>query len=149
SSSAPPAPASGTSTVSTQQIDGQGSVLVDASGHTLYASDQETAAGKVLCTSGCTSFWSPLTVMGGAPTGSSVQGDLGVVTRPDGTKQVTLDGKLLYTFSEDGPGEVNGEGFQDAFGGQTLTWHVVHPDGSTGTTGSTGQSGNGTGPYGY
>jgi predicted lipoprotein with Yx(FWY)xxD motif len=100
----------------------------------------------VLCTGACESFWMPLTVDSGAPTGSSVSGELGVAERPDGTRQVTLDGKLLYSFVEDDPGQVTGDGFEDAFDGQTLTWHVVHPDGSTGST-----SGGTTtiGPFGY
>lgn len=129
-------------TVSTQEIGDAGDVLVDSEGRALYAADQETAAGMVLCTEGCTSFWEPLTVSGGAPTADSVSGDLGVVERPDGSSQVAVDGKLLYSFVEDEPGEVTGDGFEDAFDGQTLTWHVVHADGSTGDTTTTG-------PFGY
>ena len=135
----------GGATVSTRQIGDRGKVLVDASGQALYASDQETAAGMVLCTDACTSFWTPLIASDGSPTGSSVSGELGVVERPDGARQVTLGGKLLYSFAEDEPGEVTGDGFEDAFEGQTLTWHVLQADGGTGS------SGGGTttpGPYG-
>jgi hypothetical protein len=32
---------------------------------------------------------------------------------------------------EDEPGEVTGDGFSDAFGGQQFTWHVVGADGSS------------------
>jgi predicted lipoprotein with Yx(FWY)xxD motif len=134
-------PAMSSATVATQEIGGD-DVVVDSSDKALYASDQETAAGKVLCMDACTSFWEPLTV-NGAPTGSSVSGKLGVVTRPDGNRQVTLDGKLLYTFVQDQPGEVTGDGFEDAFGGQTLRWHVVHPDGTTGSTGTSSSGGLG------
>jgi predicted lipoprotein with Yx(FWY)xxD motif len=128
-------PATNATTVSVREIGDDGAVLVDAAGRALYAADQETAAGMVLCTEGCTSFWEPLTVSTGPPTGSSVSGELGVVERPDGSRQVTLDGKLLYSFVEDEPGEVTGDGFEDAFDGQTFTWHVVHADGSTGSEG--------------
>ncbi len=133
---------SGTATVSAQDIGDQRAVLVDSAGNALYASDQETAAGMVLCNAGCTSFWTPLTVSG-SPTGGSISGTLDVVTRPDGSKQVALDGKLLYSFAKDQPGKVAGDGFEDAFNGQTLTWHVVHADGSTGS------SGGGTATPGY
>ncbi|HSC90205.1 MAG TPA: hypothetical protein VLB86_00975 [Gaiellaceae bacterium] len=137
------APAAGSATVSTQELGDEGAVLVDSAGRALYAADQETATGMVLCEEGCTSFWKPLTVRGGSPTGS-VSGELGVVERPDGPRQVALDGKLLYSFVQDQPGEVTGDGFEDAFDGQTLTWHVVHADGSKGS------SDRGTsGPLGY
>jgi predicted lipoprotein with Yx(FWY)xxD motif len=130
-------PRTNTATVSTQEIGDNGEVLVDSEGRALYTADQEIEAGNmVLCTEACTTFWEPLTMESGSPTGSAVSGELGVVERPDGARQVTLDGKLLYTFVEDGPGEVTGDGFEDAFDGQTLTWHVVHADGSAGSPSS-------------
>ena len=135
-------PAAG-KTVASREIGDQGAVVVDSAGRALYAADQETDAGMVLCLEGCTSFWEPLTVSG-SPTGSSISGELGVVERPDGGRQVTLDGKLLYSFVEDEPGEVTGDGFEDAFDGQTLTWRVVHADGGTGSSGD-----DSTGPFGY
>ena len=139
-------PAMNAATVSTRAIGDKGTVLVDSAGKALYATDQETAAKMVLCTTGCTSFWKPLTVSGGAPSGDPVSGKLGVVRRPDGSRQVTVNGKLLYSFTGDQPGEVSGDGFRDAFGGQAFTWHVVHPAGSTGSSG-TGQTSSG--PLGY
>jgi predicted lipoprotein with Yx(FWY)xxD motif len=142
-SPAPAAPAANSATVSAQEIEDAGEVLVDSEGRALYAADQEIAAGMVLCTDGCTSFWEPLTVSGGAPTGDDVSGELSVVERADGARQVAVSGKLLYTFVEDEPGEVTGDGFEDAFDGQTLTWRVVHADGSTGSTADT------SGPLGY
>jgi predicted lipoprotein with Yx(FWY)xxD motif len=140
--SAAPASSSGgsTATVSSEDIGSAGRVLVDSSGQALYASDQE-ANGNVLCTGACLSFWKPLTVGGATPTGASVPGSLGTEQRPDGTKQVTYDGKLLYTFTEDQPGEVTGDGFSDAFAAQQFTWHVVHADTRQDSTGSTGSSG--------
>ncbi len=140
------APAAGAATVSSREIAGEGAVLVNSTGHALYASDQENAAGKVLCTGACTSFWMPLTVAKGSPTGRSVSGELGVVSRPNGSRQATLDGKLLYSFTQDSPGKVTGNGFEDAFGGQMFTWHVVHADGNTGSSGGNATT---TGPYGY
>jgi predicted lipoprotein with Yx(FWY)xxD motif len=120
-----------TKTVSVKQVDGAGSVLVASDGQALYASDQETH-GKVLCTGACNSFWQPL-VVSHAPTGTSLDSKLGLVQRPDGKKQVTYRGKLLYSFTQDQPGQVKGDGFKDAFGGQQFTWHVVHADASAGS----------------
>jgi predicted lipoprotein with Yx(FWY)xxD motif len=140
--------ASNAPTVSSKDISNAGSVLVDSSGQALYASDQETG-GKVLCTDACLSFWTPLTIKAGAPSGSSLPGKLGVVKRPDGTRQVTYNGKLLYSFTQDQPGEVSGDGFKDAFGGQQFTWHVVHTSGGSSSSGSGGGGGTSPSPYSY
>jgi predicted lipoprotein with Yx(FWY)xxD motif len=119
------APNTSGQTVSVEEIGDAGPVLVDSSGQALYTSDEETAAGRVLCTDACESFWIPLTADEGAPSGGPVADDLGVVQRPDGSRQVTYEGVPLYSFSEDGPGEVTGDGFADAFDGQPFTWHVA------------------------
>ena len=52
------------------------------------------------------------------------------IKRPDGTRQVTYDGRPLYRFTEDGgAGKVTGDGFKDSFGGTKFTWHAVTTDG--------------------
>jgi predicted lipoprotein with Yx(FWY)xxD motif len=129
SSDTSPAAQSGddTATVSVEELGDSGRVLVDSAGKALYAADEE-ADSSVVCTGACTSFWIPLTIDGGAPSGNSLPSELGVVEREDGTRQVTFDGKRLYTFVEDEPGEVTGDGFSDAFDGQQFTWHVVSVD---------------------
>ena len=119
-------------TVQTRQFSGVGRVLVDVSGRPLYASDQETG-GMVRCTGACNSFWRPLTIAQGSPR-ATVAGALGIVTRPDGARQVTYNGTLLYTFSIDSPGKVLGDGFRDAFGGRHFTWHVVREVGTAGSS---------------
>jgi predicted lipoprotein with Yx(FWY)xxD motif len=135
-----PASNAGSATVSARQVNGAGEVLVDSTGHTLYANDQEIGR-MVLCDGACLSFWTPLTVSGGhTPTGKSLTGKLGVATRPNGGKQVTYNGKLLYTFYLDKPGDVRGDGFDDAFGGQQFTWHVVHAD-NTASSSNSGRPG--------
>jgi predicted lipoprotein with Yx(FWY)xxD motif len=118
------APAGGGQTVAVKSIDGIGDVLVDADGKALYASDVESD-GKVHCTDGCTSFWEPLTLDSGTPTAADGVGKLGVIKRADGARQVTADGKLLYTFTEDSAGEVEGNGFADDFDGERFTWNAV------------------------
>jgi predicted lipoprotein with Yx(FWY)xxD motif len=134
----------GNATVSFEDIGDSGRVLVDSAGKALYESDEE-ADGSVVCTDACTEFWEPLTIDSGAPTGD-VSGKLGVTERQDGTRQVTLDGRRLYTFVRDEPGEVTGDGFSDAFDGQQFTWHVV----SIGGASSPSQGGSTSdGPYDY
>jgi predicted lipoprotein with Yx(FWY)xxD motif len=118
------AAAGGGTTVAVKSIDGVGKVLVDSSGKALYASDVE-ADGKVRCTGACTSFWEPLTIDSAKPAAAGDVGTIGVISRPDGAKQVTVDGKLLYTFSEDAPGKVEGDGFADDFDGRHFKWNAV------------------------
>lgn len=125
-------PAMSGQTVSVKDVGDAGRVLVDSSGQALYASDQE-AGGRIMCTDACLSFWKPLTINGGDPHGS-VPGKLGVVQRPDGTRQVTFDGRPVYSFTQEGAGEVTGDRFMDAFDGQQFTWNVVAIGGSDGSS---------------
>ncbi|HKD99336.1 MAG TPA: hypothetical protein VKB69_17295 [Micromonosporaceae bacterium] len=120
------------STVSVRTVNGAGSTLTGADGKTLYFADQE-ANKQIKCTGGCLSFWEPLTVASGmTPTaGSGVTGTLATVHRPDGTVQVTYNGKPLYEFAEDsGPGQAKGNGFADSFNGTDFTWHAATPSGA-------------------
>jgi predicted lipoprotein with Yx(FWY)xxD motif len=137
----------GSQTVSVEQVDGVGDVLVDQSGMALYSPDEE-ADGNVRCIDACEAFWVPLEPGDATPTSEPGVADLGVITRPDGTEQVTADGKPLYTFSEDSAGEVTGDGFSDDFGDQHFTWHAVLADGpsaaSSGATGGAGDAGTNT-----
>jgi predicted lipoprotein with Yx(FWY)xxD motif len=102
-----------------------GKILVDAKGYTLYLLSSE-AGGMVKCQGGCLKIWLPVTLPSGMSkpvAGSGVQGTLGVITRSDGTKQVTDNGYPLYTFVRDAkPGETNGEGIKFPAGG---VWYVV------------------------
>jgi predicted lipoprotein with Yx(FWY)xxD motif len=113
-------------TVSVDEAEGVGPVLVDGDGGALYVSEQESD-GTVRCAADCLEFWIPLEAPAGGPSaGDGVDGELGTVERPDGARQVTYDGKPLYRFSEDGePGQVTGDGLSDEFGGETFTWHAV------------------------
>lgn len=124
-------------TVSVQKLPNVGSVLVDQGGKAVYSSDLE-ASGKVVCNAGCTAFWKPVTIDGGKPTAPAGAGKLGVIKRPDGSMQVTVAGKPLYTFSEDSPGKATGNGFTDDFSGHHFTWHVVTSGGKAATGSGTG-----------
>lgn len=151
------AASTGGSTVSVQSIGGK-SVLVDAKGDALYTNDQDTSS-MIACTGQCTSFWPPLAApTKGQPTSSdaSVQGKLGSVKGSDGSSQVTFNGKPLYTFVQDSPGQVTGDGFSDSFGGTNFHWTVASTGGSSGAaapapapTTTSSSSSSGGGGYGY
>jgi predicted lipoprotein with Yx(FWY)xxD motif len=136
---------SGGATVSVKTIGSAGRVLVDAKGRALYSSDQERR-GMVLCTGSCLSFWQPVTVSGTPTKGGSLAGKLAVVRRPDGGRQVTYNGRLLYSFKLDKAGKVTGDGFKDAFGRQKFTWRVAHPIGVSSAPSTTATT---TTPYHY
>jgi predicted lipoprotein with Yx(FWY)xxD motif len=91
----------------------------------LFEGDKGAASS---CTGACANAWPPVTT-NGAPTvaGGAVSGDLGTITREDGTKQVTYKGHPLYFFSKDGDaGDAYGQGVK-AFGS---SWYVLKPSGS-------------------
>jgi len=93
-------------------------IVVTASGRTLYTLSAEVH-GRFICTKACLATWPPLKV----PAGAKVVGvaKLGVVKRPDGIRQATLNGHPLYLFAGDSrKGDVNGEGFRDVG-----TWHAA------------------------
>jgi predicted lipoprotein with Yx(FWY)xxD motif len=158
--SATPA-SSGGATVSTMSVGSIGNALVDSNGAVLYTNNKDTGS-KVACTGSCAGIWVPLAApSSGQPTSgdASVQAKLGVVKTPDGASQVTYEGKPLYTFVQDSPGQATGNGVTDSFNGTSFTWTVASGGaksaGSTSSTssGNAGSSGTsssgGGGGYGY
>ena len=123
-------------------------LLVDSTGAALYTSEQEKS-GTVMCTGGCTQIWLPLKAPAkGQPTaGDGVSGKVGTVKRPDGTTQVTLDGRPLYRFAEDTEkGKATGDNVSDSFGGQKFTWHA---EGDAKSSSSGGGDSGGSSNYSY
>lgn len=120
---------------------GSSSVLVDSAGMALYSPDGETAT-NVRCTGACAAIWKPLRPGAARLTGSSV------ITRPDGTRQLALAGRPLYTFVQDAPGAINGNGAMDAFGAKQFTWRAIRTGGKAASV-STSQSRGGYGSSGY
>jgi predicted lipoprotein with Yx(FWY)xxD motif len=133
---------SGAESVSVRQLPDVGSVLVDQSGKALYTSNVE-ASGQIVCSGGCSAFWKPVTAA--KPPAGTDAGKLGVIKRPDGSMQLTANGRPLYTFSEDSPGKATGDGFADDFSGHHFVWHVVRSGGKTTDSGQ----GAGGGASGY
>jgi predicted lipoprotein with Yx(FWY)xxD motif len=135
-------------TVATESISGVGDVLVESSGMALYTNDVDTQT-KIVCTNQCAAEWLPLAApTGGQPTSddSAVEDELGTVQRPDGSSQVTFGGLPLYTFAQDSPGEVTGNGFSDSFGGTNFVWTVAGVSGEETPSTTTEQP---SGGYGY
>lgn len=144
----------GSSTVSTKSVGGVGTVLVDSKGDVLYTNNQDTSS-KVVCSGSCNAIWPALMApSSGKPTSSdsSVQSKLGVLKG-----QVTYNGKPLYTFVSDTPGQATGNGAMDSFNGTSFTWSAATTGGSGAaaappaatTTSSNTSSGGSSGGYGY
>ena len=131
--------------VSMSSVDGS-STLADGSGKTLYSADVE-ANGQIKCVDSCTTFWQPLmaTVKQAKQDSTRLGVRFGVVDRPDGETQLTLRGLPLYTFADEGAGQLTGNGFTDDFEGTHFEWSAVGTDGSVAPSPST----NGGGGYGY
>lgn len=96
-------------------------LVAGAGGKTLYTFDNDEA-GVSNCSGDCLTAWPALVgeadrVVGGA----GVEGELGTITRDDGSVQVTYNGWPLYFFAEDAaPGDTNGDGVGEV-------WHLVAP----------------------
>ncbi len=87
-----------------------GKVLVDQKGLALYY-DTANKPKHWACKGACLTIWPPLTLpkgQKGPVAGKGVTG-LGVVSGPSG-RQVTWEGKALYTYVRDGKGKALGQG---------------------------------------
>ena len=112
-------------TIDTGQT-GLGTVLVNTEGRTLYHLTKESAT-NIVCTGPCASLWPPVTVPSGQQpqAGAGVTGTLTVVNRPDGTRQVAVNGYPLYTYSLDQKaGDTKGQGF-------ATVWFALMANGSS------------------
>jgi predicted lipoprotein with Yx(FWY)xxD motif len=89
-----------------------GTVLTGPNGMTLYIHAGDTATSST-CTGSCATAWPPLTATGQATLGPGVAGQLGSVTRDDGTTQVTYNGLPVYYWQADTKaGDVTGDGVE-------------------------------------
>lgn len=100
-----------------------GSVLVDAEGFALYAFTQDSP-GQSSCTGGCAEFWPPAVVEGQPTAGEGLEADfLSTLVRPDGSSQLTYNGRPLYRYqADDGPGITQGQAVNGS-------WYLVDRDG--------------------
>jgi predicted lipoprotein with Yx(FWY)xxD motif len=101
-----------------------GTIVVDGAGMTLYVFDKDVAdSGESTCEGDCLVKWPPVVAESDTPTVDGVTGTVGVITRTDGTNQVTLNGLPLYYWAGDtAAGETTGQAVGDV-------WWVVAPNG--------------------
>ena len=134
-----PAPKA-TGDVISAQSTSLGKILVDGRGRTVYvfANDKMNVS---TCDGACVADWPAVVAPAKLPTSEpGVTGALGTITRSDGTRQVTVAGHPLYTFSGDSAaGQTKGQGITLNGG----LWTVVSPAGAAeknaaGGAGSTG-----------
>ncbi|WP_441247111.1 hypothetical protein [Kitasatospora sp. McL0602] len=113
-----------------------GPIVTDSSGRTLYRFDKDTAKPSASnCADACAVKWPPATVQDKVSLDGVGSALVGSVTRPDGTRQLTLNGWPLYRFAGDSAaGQVNGQGV----GG---TWFASTPEGKKAQAPAASQSG--------
>jgi len=116
-----------------------GTIVVDGKGMTAYVFDKDSpGSGTSACSGECVEEWPAITTSSDHPGVDGVTGKVGTITGADGAKQVTLDGRPLYTFHDDeDPGDAEGQGAEGGL------WWVVSPAGAkiTDSPGSTGGGG--------
>jgi predicted lipoprotein with Yx(FWY)xxD motif len=95
--------------VTTASVGGKSEqVLVNAQGLPLYTYNLDTST-KSDVSGGLAALWPPL--VSGSPSETGANGKLTVLADSNGN-QVLYNGHLLYTFADDSPGQVTGQGVQ-------------------------------------
>ena len=104
-----------------------GKAIGRGDGKVLYAWDKEADAGNttVCLDAACLDKWPPLTATDFAVGDGLDAKAFTIVDRPDGTKQVALNGKRLYAMKVDEPGDANCQGAEG--------WWILNPDGTKNT----------------
>ncbi|MGW5250156.1 SCO0930 family lipoprotein [Streptomyces sp. NPDC004129] len=121
--SSAPAETASTGEVSVHADNSLGDIVVDGKGMTVYVYAKDTKPGASNCEGECAAQWPPVPA-GDAKAATGVNQELlGSITRPDGSRQLTLAGKPLYYYAKDAkPGDVSGQGVKGV-------WYASAPDG--------------------
>ncbi len=122
-------PAGATSTPTLRVVNTPtGSVVADAAGRTLYVFvDDLLTRAPSACTGDCANDWPPALAPRHLVVGPGVTGTVGTVVRAGGQRQLTMDGRPLYTFSGDRrTGDLRGNGIGNR-------WWAMTPTGLTAT----------------
>jgi len=85
-----------------------GEVLTKANRQAIYVWRSEPR-GKIRCTGSCAKAWPPVVVKQGVMVPmhyAGIKGDFGTIRRPDGSRQLTLNRRALYTYAHEKPGQV-------------------------------------------
>ncbi|MCB2109325.1 MAG: hypothetical protein KDE14_16570, partial [Rhodobacteraceae bacterium] len=94
---------------------GDGWVLANSEGMTLYTFVRDLTPGTSACVDACAETWPPLP----AADDAKAHGEWSIVDREDGSRQWAYRDKPLYTYARDGS---PGDAFGDDVGRQ---WHVA------------------------
>jgi predicted lipoprotein with Yx(FWY)xxD motif len=99
-----------------------GEILVDTDGLTLYVLTSDTS-GVSTCVDSCAQAWPPLLATSVSVGSDLDAADFSLIARPDGTQQIAVKGRPLYTFAGDtAPGDTAGQALNNV-------WFVVSPAG--------------------
>ena len=110
-------PAVGT-TVMIVQKTAIGYVLAEANRQVVYTYSKDKKYGKPTCTGACAETWIPATGTPQAGPADVFPAQFGLVTRANGTKQITYNGLPLYLLK-------GAAGLATTGNGQGGVWHVV------------------------
>ncbi|GAA3539363.1 hypothetical protein [Zobellella aerophila] len=93
-----------------------GDILTNEAGMSLYVFDKD-AQGMSNCNDQCAVNWPPLA----AGADDQAEGDYGIVTRADGSRQWSYQGQPLYLWVKDqAAGDTTGDGVKEV-------WHLARP----------------------
>ena len=95
-----------------------GFVLAQANGQVVYTYSKDKKGGTPTCTGTCAATWIPATGTPQAGPADVFPGQFGLVTRSDGSKQITYNGYPLYLLKGAQPLTTTGNGMDGV-------WHVV------------------------
>jgi predicted lipoprotein with Yx(FWY)xxD motif len=103
-----------------------GRVLFDANGQVVYAFENDRPNRSNCTSDDCVEAWPPVLTRQPPSPGNGVRGPLlGTIRRSDGSLQVTYNGRPLYFYEHEGPGEIRCHNVE-LHGG---LWWVVTPAG--------------------
>jgi len=95
-----------------------GYVLAEANHQVVYTYSKDKKGGTPTCTGTCAATWIPATGTPQAGPADVFPGQFGLVTRSDGSKQITYNGYPLYLLKGAQPLTTTGNGMDGV-------WHVV------------------------
>jgi predicted lipoprotein with Yx(FWY)xxD motif len=125
STSSPASSSAPAALITTKHAGKLGTILASGSKRLTVYLFEADKSGSSSCSGACATVWPPVT---GSPKaiGGAMSADLGTITRPDGTKQVTYKGHPLYLYVKDkDDGDSYGEGIK-SFG---AAWYALAPSG--------------------
>lgn len=88
-----------------------GDIAVDAGGMTVYVFDQdEIGSGVSSCKGSCLQAWPPVLSESDQPIVEGIDAVIGVIPGPEGTHQITINGRPIYRYADDtAPGDLYGQ----------------------------------------